>query len=98
MYERSAIVLERYLDKLFGFDKENNLRDNFSNFKDLIEELKEYYDNNKSEKSFSICPFYKIINEYRVIVLNNKVELIYKKELPSLVVPFWSNNYFFFLS
>ena len=42
MYERSAIVLERYLDKLFGFDKENNLRDNFSNFKELIEELKEY--------------------------------------------------------
>ena len=50
-----------------------------------IEELKEYYDNNKSEKSLSICPFYKIINEYRVIVLNNKVELIYKKELPKVI-------------
>ena len=24
MYERSAIVLERYLDKLFGFNKEKN--------------------------------------------------------------------------
>lgn len=42
MYERSAIVLERYLDKLFGFNKENNLKDNFSDFKDLIEDLKEY--------------------------------------------------------
>lgn len=42
MYERSAIVLERYLDRLFGFDKEGNLRENFYNFKELIEELKEY--------------------------------------------------------
>ena len=42
MYERSAIVLERYLDKIFGFNKENNLKDNFLNFKDLIEEMKEY--------------------------------------------------------
>ena len=42
MYERSAIVLERYLDKLFGFNKEYNLRQNFSDFNDLIEELKEY--------------------------------------------------------
>lgn len=42
MYERSAIVLERYFDKLFGFNKENNLKDSFLNFKDLIEEIKEY--------------------------------------------------------
>lgn len=42
MYERSAIVLERYLDKLFGFNKEKNLKDSFFNFKDLIEEIKEY--------------------------------------------------------
>ncbi len=42
MYERSAIVLERYLNKLFGFDKAINLRENFYNFSDLVEELKEY--------------------------------------------------------
>ena len=42
MYERSAIVLERYLDQLFGFNKEHNLRNNFLNFGNLIEELKEY--------------------------------------------------------
>lgn len=42
MYERSAIVLERYLNKLFGFDKVSNLRENFYNFSDLVEELKEY--------------------------------------------------------
>ena len=42
MYESSVIVLERYLDKLFGFNKEKNLKDSFFNFKDLIEEIKEY--------------------------------------------------------
>lgn len=42
MYERSAIVLERYIDQLFGFNKEHNLRNNFLNFGNLIEELKEY--------------------------------------------------------
>lgn len=42
MYERSAIVLERYLDKLFGFNKETNLKDSFLNFEDLIEEIKKY--------------------------------------------------------
>lgn len=42
MYERSAIVLERYLNKLFGFDRAINLRENFYNFSDLVEELKEY--------------------------------------------------------
>ena len=47
MYERSAIVLERYFDKLFGFNKENNLKDSFLNFKDLIEEIKEYKSNTK---------------------------------------------------
>ncbi len=42
MYERSAIVLERYLNKLFGFDKVSNLRENFYHFGELIEDLKEY--------------------------------------------------------
>lgn len=42
MYERSAIVLERYLNKLFGFDKVSNLRENFYHFSELIEDLKEY--------------------------------------------------------
>lgn len=33
----------------------------------------------KSNFSISICPFYKIDNEYRVVVLNNQVELIFEK-------------------
>ena len=31
MYERSAIVLERYFEKVFGFNKENNLKTNYEN-------------------------------------------------------------------
>ena len=42
MYERSAIVLERYFEKLFGFHKENNLKTNYENYSKIIEELKEY--------------------------------------------------------
>lgn len=36
----------------------------------------------KKEESLSLCPFYKIDSEYRVIVLNNKIELIYEKIRP----------------
>lgn len=42
MYERSAIVLERYFEKIFGFYKENNLRTNYENYSKMIEEIKEY--------------------------------------------------------
>ena len=42
MYERSAIVLERYFEQLFGFNKENNLKENYDNYKKNIEEVKEY--------------------------------------------------------
>jgi len=35
-----------------------------------------------SNFSISMCPFYKIKHEYRVIVLNNNIELLYKKCLP----------------
>lgn len=34
--------------------------------------------------SISICPYYHIKNEYRLIVLNNKIELIYKKISPTV--------------
>lgn len=48
-----------------------------------IKKLEEYYLKlcNKSF-SLSLCPFIDIENEYRLIILNKKIELIYKKELP----------------
>ena len=42
MYERNAIVLERYFEKKFGFDKSNNIKLNYTNFSDLLEELEKY--------------------------------------------------------
>lgn len=42
MYERSAIVLERYVEKILKFDKQYNLKDNYNNFKELTQELENY--------------------------------------------------------
>ena len=42
MYERSAIVLERYLEKILNLNKEYNLKDNYNNFTNLIEEIEKY--------------------------------------------------------
>jgi len=39
----------------------------------------------ESNFSISICPFYRIDNEYRVVVLNNKVKLIFKKNKPIVI-------------
>lgn len=38
-----------------------------------------------SQYSISICPYYDIKNEYRVIVLNNEVRLIFGKIKPSII-------------
>lgn len=42
MYERSAIVLERYFEKIFGLDVKNNVKQNYYNYCNLIEEIKKY--------------------------------------------------------
>lgn len=52
---------------------------NITREKDIITVLKNLFVNNYS---ISICPYYDIENEYRAIVLKNKVLLIYKKIKP----------------
>lgn len=47
-----------------------------------LSELKCFYNNLNKKSSYSICPFYNIENEYRVVILNNEIRLIYKKTLP----------------
>lgn len=82
-------TLEYLQDKFNEYDRNVVVKKNagscghevyhFNNFIDL----EDFYNNTISNMaSFSICPFYNIENEYRVIVLNNKVKLIYKKVLP----------------
>lgn len=42
MYERSAIVLERYFDEMFGFFNKINPKLNYQNYKEMVEELQKY--------------------------------------------------------
>lgn len=42
MYERSAIVLERYMEKILGFNKKTNLKQNSESYSDLINEIENY--------------------------------------------------------
>lgn len=49
MYERSAIVLERYFENLLGYRREGNIRDNFNNYCDLVEKLEKYQINYEKE-------------------------------------------------
>lgn len=49
MYERSAIVLERYFDNLLNYRRECNLRDNYNNYCELVERLEKYQINYQKE-------------------------------------------------
>lgn len=42
MYERSAIVLERYIEKILQLNKDYNLKENLKNYIELIQEIEEY--------------------------------------------------------
>lgn len=42
MYERSAIILEKYYNNLFGFDQKVNLKIIFKDYNELVEEMKKY--------------------------------------------------------
>lgn len=54
MYERNAIVLERYFDKLFGYDDESNLKTNYKNYIDLVNSLEKYLEASESEDKIMI--------------------------------------------
>ena len=42
MYERSAIILEKYFAEKFGYKEKSNLKNNYANFYNLIEKLGKY--------------------------------------------------------
>ena len=42
MYERSAIVLEKYFNGIIGIDNKSNFKTIYKNYKNLIEEIKKY--------------------------------------------------------
>lgn len=70
MYERSAIVLERCFEKLFKFNQESNLKANYINFVQIVEQLKDYQRTSIDEES--------IIKKFDEIVA--KIENIQNKQ------------------
>ena len=66
MYERNAIVLERYFNKIFGFDENENLKLNYSNYCELLRKFKIYNDAEDAEKK-ATEEFEIISNEIRKI-------------------------------
>ena len=53
-----------------------------NNEKDLFEKIDYLF---QSQFSISLCPYYDIVNEYRVIVLNNTPRVVYGKTRPIVV-------------
>ena len=66
MYERNAIVLERYFEKIFGFTKEDNLKANFENYTKIIETINDYKKIVDEEES-AIVKFDEIAEEIETI-------------------------------
>lgn len=64
MYERSAIILERYFDKMFGYDLKNNIKTNFIDYTELVECL-EKYKNITEEEDNIIQEYERIANKIR---------------------------------
>ena len=78
MYERSAIILERYYNNLFGFDKKENLKTIYKDFKYTTEEIQKYQAIIKEEDHI-INEFDRIANEIRK--LQQEQKKIYKANI-----------------
>ena len=66
MYERNAIVLDRYFNKIFEFNENDNLKSNYSNYCELLEKLKIYNDATLAENE-ATEEFEKVSNEIKQI-------------------------------
>lgn len=71
MYERSAIVLEKYFNKVFGFNESNNLKKLYNSYKTIIEETCKYQEIIEEEEKV-IEQFDQIANEIRSIQQEQK--------------------------
>lgn len=70
MYERNAIILERYFNQMFGYDMKSNIKTNFKDYSDLIESLEKYKDVADEEEN--------VMQEYDIIA--NRIREIQKKQ------------------
>lgn len=78
MYERSAIVLERYFNGIFGFDKKISLKTIYKDYKEIIEEIQNYQTILEEEEKV-INEFDEVANEIRKIQKEQK--RIYKSNV-----------------
>ena len=70
MYERNAIIIERYFNKMFGYNIKNNIKTNFYNYCELIKASEKYKNSTEEEEE--------VIIEYDIIA--NKIRDIQKKQ------------------
>lgn len=70
MYERSAIVLERYLSKIFGQDNDTSIKASYKIYQDILAEMEKYQVITEEEE--------KVIDEFDEIA--KKMQSIQKKQ------------------
>ena len=70
MYERNAIVIDRYFSSVFGYDKKSNLKNNANNYFELVGILEKYQEASETENN--------VMDEFEKIA--NKIKEIQKKQ------------------
>ena len=78
MYERNAIVIDRYFSGIFGYDDKSNLKNNYSNYCDMVTKFKKYQDVSNEEDQIML-EVEKIANEIKNT--QKMQESFYKKTL-----------------
>ncbi len=53
-----------------------------NNYKEILKAIKDIF---KIKNTLSICPFYNIKNEYRVVYLDGNVEIVFSKQRPYVI-------------
>jgi len=64
MYERNAILIDRYFANLFGYDQTNNLKNNSNNYFELVEKLENYQVASETENNI-MTEFENVANRIR---------------------------------
>ena len=64
MYERNAIVIDRYFSNIFGYDKKNNIKNNAINYFELVEILERYQEASDDENKI-MAEYEKIANRIK---------------------------------
>ena len=76
MYERNAIVLERYFCKKLEYQKTNNLKENFNNYCNLLDKIEQFQIKSEAENK-SLTEFNDVSN--RLASIQQMQEKLYKR-------------------